>query len=83
MFKLANFHACTIRHMVGAILLTALLSACGYKGPLYLPPPPNIIEGQEDSTNGSLQPVPDVLEKSEESIPAQEFSLETTPILVE
>lgn len=33
-------NARSARHIVASLSLLALLSACGYKGPLYMPPPP-------------------------------------------
>lgn len=30
----------TLRRLTGIAGLTLLLTACGYKGPLYMPPPP-------------------------------------------
>lgn len=54
--------------------LVTLLLGCGYKGPLYLPPPPDTIKGQgtvidepvanipPESENPPLQPAPIVIE---------------------
>lgn len=54
--------------------LFASLLGCGYKGPLYLPPPPDTIAGQ-----GTV--VPD----EQANIPAQSQnpSLEPAPIVIE
>ncbi len=54
--------------------LVTLLLGCGYKGPLYLPPPPDTIAGK-----GS------VIEQPEANIPpeSENPSLEPTPIVIE
>lgn len=60
--------------MILASVLFASLLGCGYKGPLYLPPPPDTIAGQgtvvpdekanipPESKNPSLEPAPIVIE---------------------
>lgn len=57
-----------------APVLFASLLGCGYKGPLYLPPPPDTLTGQgtvieetkpdipPESKNPSLEPAPIVVE---------------------
>ena len=61
------------RIILAPVLLVSLLG-CGYKGPLYLPPPPDTIAGQgtvvpdekpnipPESLNPSLEPAPIVIE---------------------
>ena len=55
-------------------MLLAFLLGCGYKGPLYLPPPPDTISGK-----GS------VLEQPQQNIPTESKnpSLEPAPIVIE
>lgn len=66
---------CLARHsrLLLAPVLFALLVGCGYRGPLYLPPPPDTITGQEsvldnpppappESENPSLEPAPIAIE---------------------
>ncbi|UOD50468.1 LPS translocon maturation chaperone LptM [Orrella daihaiensis] len=61
------------RCIVAPVLLASLIG-CGYRGPLYLPPPPDTISGQ-----GS------VLENPETNIPPESKnpSLEPAPIVIE
>lgn len=54
------------------ILVCSSLVGCGYKGPLYLPPPPDTLSGEKtqpatpeippQSINPSLEPAPIVIE---------------------
>jgi predicted small lipoprotein YifL len=57
-----------------ASTLFASLLGCGYKGPLYLPPPPDTLSGQGT-----------VLEEPETRIPPESInpSLEPAPIVIE
>lgn len=68
--------SCIARHsrLILAPVLLASLLGCGYKGPLYLPPPPDTLGGQgtvleepsteipPESENPSLEPAPIVIE---------------------
>ncbi|MCD8504692.1 MAG: lipoprotein [Burkholderiaceae bacterium] len=67
---------CIVRQsrLIPALVLFASLIGCGYKGPLYLPPPPDTISGQ-----GSVVQTPEV------NIPpeSQNPSLEPAPIVIE
>jgi predicted small lipoprotein YifL len=38
---------------VSLILGSAMLAGCGYKGPLYLPPPPDTLGDQRQQSNPS------------------------------
>jgi len=67
-------HLRTCRHIALACGLSLLLIGCGYKGPLYIPPPPDTLgeqttpAGQSDATaldepqNPSLEPAPIIIE---------------------
>lgn len=61
------------RLILGSVLLASLLG-CGYKGPLYLPPPPDTIAGQGT-----------VIDETEQNIPreSENPSLEPAPIVIE
>ena len=61
---------------IAAACLTILLVGCGYKGPLYLPPPPNTL-GTPQKTNASTAPVPNIPPMQENP------SLEPAPIVIE
>ncbi len=61
------------RLLLASILFASLLG-CGYKGPLYLPPPPDTLSGQGT-----------VLKEPETNIPPESInpSLEPAPIVIE
>jgi len=61
---------------IAAACLTILLVGCGYKGPLYLPPPPNTL-GTPQKTNASTAPEPNIPPMQENP------SLEPAPIVIE
>ena len=67
-------HLCTCRRLALACGVSLLLVGCGYKGPLYMPPPPDTL-GEQDAPpsqadsnmpgepeNPSLEPAPIVIE---------------------
>ncbi|WP_256381721.1 lipoprotein [Achromobacter sp. NFACC18-2] len=41
--------------IVATLMATGMMAACGYKGPLYMPPPP---EGQAPARTPQSQPKP-------------------------
>jgi len=44
-------------HRIVAMVMASLtLSACGYKGPLYLPPPPAAVKGTTQATPATMAP---------------------------
>lgn len=66
-----------VTQALSVILLAMAISACGYKGPLYLPPPPDTLGGQDNSTDtGSL---PNGQERRGEPAAIQEESLLSPP----
>ncbi|AWB34637.1 hypothetical protein DBV39_13965 [Orrella marina] len=70
----------TVRSITQAffvMLLAMAISACGYKGPLYLPPPPDTLGGQDNSPDaGSL---PNAEERRGEPAAIEEESLLSPP----
>ena len=67
-------HLRTCRDIALACGLSLLLIGCGYKGPLYMPPPPDTLGEQpasaeqsdmaasEEPQNPSLEPAPIIIE---------------------
>ncbi|SEJ43559.1 lipoprotein-attachment site-containing protein [Achromobacter sp. NFACC18-2] len=53
MFQLA-YSRMALR-IVATLMATGMMAACGYKGPLYMPPPP---EGQAPARTPQSQPKP-------------------------
>lgn len=64
-----------------AFVLSGLaLTGCGYKGPLYLPPPPDTLGQQAPQSNRSA-PV-DVVSPGDPTTPANP-SLEPAPVVIQ
>jgi len=71
------------RALFGSItlLLSGLaLAGCGYKGPLYLPPPPDTLGPQAPASN--LSSPGDIFPTGDPTIPANP-SLEPAPVVIE
>lgn len=64
-----------------AIVLCGLaLAGCGYKGPLYLPPPPDTLGQQAPQSNRSVPASP--VTSGDPSTPANP-SLEPAPVVIQ
>ncbi len=57
------------RTLASILLATLALSACGQKGPLYLPGDPNQVRSEVPTTNGSTAPDEDDQEEQDEQQP--------------
>lgn len=57
-----------------SMIVCASLVGCGYKAPLYLPPPPDTLKGQVPATSSQRESIP-----PESKNP----SLEPAPIVIE
>jgi predicted small lipoprotein YifL len=74
-----------VRQRVLFSLMTVLLSVlalvgCGYKGPLYLPPPPDTLGQQAPQSN--LSSPGDTLPTGDPTVPANP-SLEPAPVVIQ
>lgn len=77
MFNPVNQTVQSIARMTGMVLMAATMVACGYKGPLYLPPPPDTLGGKDSSiSTGSL---PESEQRRGEPMAIQEESLLSPP----
>lgn len=65
---------CFCRRLALACGFSALLVGCGYKGPLYMPPPPDTLGDQAQTAKPAEPSVPDE---------PQNPSLEPAPIVIE
>jgi len=77
--------SCRVRQRVLFSSITALLSGlalagCGYKGPLYLPPPPDTLGQQAPQSN--LSSPGDIFPTGSPTIPADP-SLEPAPAVIQ
>ena len=72
----------SITQVLSVMLLAVAVSACGYKGPLYLPPPPDTLGGQDNSTNTDTLPNTEVRQGEPAAIQEEEL-LSPPPILTE
>ncbi|ANO50175.1 LPS translocon maturation chaperone LptM [Woeseia oceani] len=57
------------RTLASILLATLALSACGQKGPLYLPGDPNQVRSEVPTTNSSTAPDEDDQEEQDEQQP--------------
>ena len=83
MFKPVRLNARYLSRTLGISILAIVTSACGYKGPLYLPPPPDTLKGQDNSTNNGSVPLESPHSQNIDLEPVQQFKLEPKPILIE
>lgn len=67
-------HLCTCHRLALACGVSLLLVGCGYKGPLYMPPPPDTLGEQNAPANQAEPNIPDEPENP---------SLEPAPIVIE
>ena len=67
-------HLSTCRRLALAYGVSLLLVGCGYKAPLYMPPPPDTLGEQDVSSSQAESNMPDE---------PQNPSLEPAPIVIE
>ena len=81
MFNSASKNALSLARILFVLLITVSAGACGYKGPLYLPPPPDTLKGLDNSTKQTALPTSD---PSQPSLSVNEDQLlEPRPVLIE
>lgn len=82
---------CKARHRVimgtiSALFGGSLLVGCGYKGPLYLPPPPDTLGEQAEQRNSNTDDSLETSDVANESLQTNESldpPLEPNPIVIE